>query len=121
MSDIGDEDGAVGVASAASSARRLAERLRERYESPPRGPLGQDQSYAVPAMAFVLPPPQPAGDAGQEPSQTGAEAGGGGTAPGETQPAAPPEPGKADARAVADRVYELMKQEILLARQRGGA
>ena len=118
MSEAGDEG---GVASAAGSAARLAERLRERYESPPRGPLGQGQNYARPEMSFVLPPPKPAGDAGQEPSQTGAEPGGGGTGPGETRPAAPPAPGKADARAVADRVYELMKQEILLARQRGGA
>jgi hypothetical protein len=72
-----------------------------------------------PSMHFALPEPAPRGESTRpEPAQTVTEH----AAAQEASPT--PElkatVNKADPRAVADRVYELMKQEILLGRQRGG-
>jgi hypothetical protein len=126
---------------------RFADLLRKRHEIPPRHApslvvqrqsdgdaqdvqapsadrgqpstaLGQDEKHARPEMAFALPAPQPGGEGGPEPSQTATENGGGAEA-GEIGPKPAPAPQQADARAVADRVYELMKQEVVLARLRG--
>lgn len=67
-----------------------------------------------PSLHFALPEPAPRAEAAPpEPARV---------VP--AQEAAAPEPEqevrKADPRAVADRVYELMRQEIALSRQRGG-
>lgn len=70
-----------------------------------------------PSMHFALPEPAPRAEAAPaEPAQAVT-----------TQPQAAaqkePEPDvrKADPRVVADRVYDLMRQEIALSRERGGA
>lgn len=68
-----------------------------------------------PSLHFALPEPEPRAEATPpEPAHPVKQ---------EPQAAAPqsePEVRKADPRAVADRVYELMRQEIALSRQRGG-
>ena len=71
-----------------------------------------------PSMHFALPEPAPRAEAAEsEPVQAQAQA---------TQPQAAaqkepkPDIRKADPRAVADRVYDLMRQEIALSRERGG-
>jgi len=64
-------------------------------------------------MAFAQPEPAPRGETAPEPSQTATEPSEEGT---ERQIKA--SPGKADPRAVADRVYDLMKEELSLGRLR---
>jgi len=66
-----------------------------------------------PSMAFAQPEPAPRGETGPEPSQTATEPSEG------TGRQAKASPGKADPRAVADRVYDLMKEELSLGRLRG--
>ena len=74
----------------------------------------RNEKAAKPSMQFAMPQPQARSEAPLEPSatvteQTGAASGG------------RPKPSlkQADARAVSDRVMELMKQEIRQARERG--
>jgi len=70
-----------------------------------------------PSMHFALPEPEPRAEAIQpEPAQTVTEHAQGAA---ETEPETDVK--KADPRLVADRVYDLMKQEIVLTRQRGGS
>ena len=69
-----------------------------------------------PSLHFALPEPLPRAEAAPpEPARV---------VPTQSQEVVAPEPEqevrKADPRAVADRVYELMRQEIALSRQRGG-
>jgi hypothetical protein len=99
--DFGERIGGGALARATGIANRL---------------LHQGEEAERPSMAFVLPPPRGGGAEGPEPSQTATEAGGA-TASGRKMP---PQAKNVDARAVADRVYELMKQELVLARLRGG-
>lgn len=80
--------------------------------------LGHGGEPPRPEMTFALPAPEPPGEGGLEPSQSATERGGGAAA-GEAAPQPPAGARQADARAVADRVYDLMKQEIVLGRQRG--
>ena len=74
----------------------------------------QTEKAAKPAMHFAIPQPEARSEAPTEPSLTATE--GNGTATGSRQK---PSVKQADARAVADRVMELMKQEMRLARERG--
>ena len=67
-----------------------------------------------PDMAFAMPTPEPSGDTSPAPAQTATQERGQTATP---QPQASPT--RADPQAVADRVYELMQQEIKNARQRG--
>ena len=70
-----------------------------------------------PSMHFALPEPTPRTEAAPaEPAQAV-------TAQPQAAAQKEPEPDvrKADPRAVADRVYDLMRQEIALSRERGGA
>jgi hypothetical protein len=60
-------------------------------------------------MAFAMPAPAPSSGM-PEPSQTATE---------ERGSKATPNVGQPDARAVADRVYELMREEVRLGRLRG--
>ncbi|MGI4788790.1 MAG: hypothetical protein ACRYFS_08065 [Janthinobacterium lividum] len=73
-----------------------------------------------PSLKFALAAPAPRAEASQpEPIQAVQTAAG---KPGEAKTTeAASEAKKADPRVVADRVYDLMKQEITLARQRGGS
>jgi hypothetical protein len=74
-----------------------------------------------PTMHFALPPVQPHSEVGQpSPGQSVAGEGsrGIGSSSGHEQGSAAPAR-TADVRAVSDRVYELMTQEIALAKQRG--
>jgi hypothetical protein len=64
-------------------------------------------------MAFVEQEPAPRAETAPEPSQTATEPSEEGT--GQQVKASP---GKADPRAVADRVYDLMREEISLGRLR---
>jgi len=80
------------------------------------GPLLHDsEDPARPSMQFALPNASVQGETTLlEPSQTATEERG--TA--STNPE--PSPRRADPRAVSERVYALMQQEIRLARLRGG-
>jgi hypothetical protein len=80
--------------------------------------LHQDEPPARPALAFSLALPPLLREGGPEPSQTTTEAGSEGAAT-RAQPDASPSP--VDARSVADRVYDLAREEIRLARLRGVA
>lgn len=74
--------------------------------------LHQDAHVPRPSMAFAIPSPAARAETMPEPSQTATdqqEAGKGG-----------PQARGADARAVAERVYDLMRDEIRLARERAG-
>lgn len=73
------------------------------------GALHQASAPPQPALAFALPVPR--GGAAPIPAQKATEESG--------EPAAKVQPAQADARAVADRVYEMMRQEIALGRERG--
>lgn len=73
------------------------------------GALHQASAPPQPALAFALPAPR--GGAARIPAQQATEESG--------EPAVKVQPAQADARAVADRVYELMRQEIALGRERG--
>jgi len=77
--------------------------------------LQRGEQPARPSLAFTQPEPAPHGETGPEPSRTVTEARE--TAGEKRQRKASPD--KADPRAVADRVYDLMKEEISLARLRG--
>ena len=82
--------------------------------------LNQGETHSRPELIFFQTPPEPSGESGEPPSGTATDAGGGGADAEGTGPKASPEPRKADARAVADQVYELMRQEVVHARLRGG-
>ena len=69
-----------------------------------------------PRLQFALPVGQERVETSPEPTKMATEERGLGS--GEQKPKAAPR--KADPRAVADRVYELMMQEMRLARQRSG-
>jgi len=71
---------------------------------------GQPQQ---PSMAFVHPAPESRAETAPEPSQTATEPSEEGT---DRQRKAAP--GAADVRAVTDRVYDLMKEELSLGRLR---
>ena len=72
---------------------------------------------ARPELHYALPAPAPRGEAGQpEPAQTVTE-----YPRAAEDPAPAPDVKQADPRAVADRVYDLMRQEITDARLRGGS
>ena len=75
----------------------------------PEGPKRPSLHFALPAPAprAEAAPPEPARIVPAQPEESAA-------------PQPEPEVRKADPRAVADRVYELMRQEIALSRQRGG-
>ncbi len=73
------------------------------------GALHQASAPPQPALAFALPVPH--GGSAQIPAQKATEESG--------EPTAKVQPAQADARAVADRVYDLMRQEIMLSRERG--
>lgn len=105
----GDEEGGDRETAATGHRRQESEAL------------GQDEAQERPELIFFQPPPEPGGESGKPPSGTATETGGGGAGAGQTGPKKPPAPQQADARAVADRVYELMMQEVVLARLRGGA
>lgn len=80
----------------------------------------QDQNLGRPSMEFARPMPQQRSEQTlQEPSQTFSEANASSNHAEGEKPANSAL--QADARAVADRVYVLMQQEIALARLRGGA
>ncbi len=69
-----------------------------------------------PSLHFALPEPEPRAEAvPPEPANPVREE------PQAVTPGPEQEVRKADPRAVADRVYELMRQEIALSRQRGGS
>lgn len=82
------------------------------------GPIAHHpEGPARPSMHFVLPEPTPRGEAVHpEPSQTVTEHPKAADAPAPVRDVK-----KADPKAVADRVYDLMKQEIIDARRRGGS
>jgi hypothetical protein len=103
---------------------RLEEELRT-AEAPAGGLRPPDEVPLRPEMTLALFAMPLGSQAGAERSQSAGDpesAGGEAAMPG-SGPAGGPAPlgtgGPADARAVADRVYELMKQEVILARQRG--
>ncbi|BDI34273.1 hypothetical protein CCAX7_63240 [Capsulimonas corticalis] len=72
-------------------------------------PIQREMAAPKPSMAFALPAPAPVSGT-PEPSQTATEERGGKATPNTQQP---------DARAVADRVYDLMRQEVIQGRRRG--
>lgn len=76
--------------------------------------LQQSEGPARPGMAFARPTPELSAEAGSVPSQTASE-----SHISEERQEATATPRRADARAVADRVYELMKEELRLSRLRG--
>lgn len=70
----------------------------------------QDNGPAMPSMSFAMPSARGGlGEPAAPSTENAAQGGGGGGAA-----------GGADARVVANRVYDLMKQEIARSRQRGG-
>jgi hypothetical protein len=73
--------------------------------------LHQDAHVPRPSMSFAMPAPAPRAESVPEPSQTASD----------QQEADRPVPQArgADAQAVAERVYDLMREEIRLSRQRG--
>jgi len=87
---------------------------RQESEAP-----GQDERPARPELSLLMPPPQPVGETSPPPSAMGTETGGGGVGSGESEPRPAAPAKKADATAVADRVYALMQQEIRLGLLRG--
>ena len=106
------EIGSVGVEAARQSAQLQA---RYRRKTPRPSALHQAVQAARPALSFALPLPAVRAEV-QTPELSALHTGtheGPNAAPGAGS--APPDIG-----AVADRVYELMRAEILQARQRGG-
>ncbi|MEO7714739.1 MAG: DUF4157 domain-containing protein [Capsulimonas sp.] len=101
-----------GDAMEREAQRSAAAVQAEAAEAPPtsRGlPIQREPPPPKPSMEFALPAPAPV--AGMpEPSQTATEERGAKPTPNVQQP---------DARAVADRVYDLMRQEVILGRMRG--
>lgn len=77
--------------------------------------LHKEEKSERPVMSFVMPAVEANPQSGPEPSQTATE--NRDEVAGHKTGAAPR---KADPRAVSDRVYDLMKQEIYLAQLRGG-
>lgn len=67
-----------------------------------------------PALTFAMPQAEPRGESGPEPSQTATQQRG---QTSDAQPAA--DPAHVDPQQVADRVYELMREEIRHGRNRG--
>ncbi len=108
---------AGGIGSIGVGAARQAEQIQARYQLKTRrsSALHQAAQAARPALSFALPLPEVRAEVAiPEPSalHTGTN----------ESPNAAPGAGSAppDIGAVADRVYELMRAEILQARQRGG-
>ena len=106
------EIGAIGAGAARQAAQITA---RHQPVASRSSALHQAASAARPALSFALPLPEVRAEVGTpEPSalHTGTH----------ENPNAAPGAGSAppDIGAVADRVYELMRAEILQARQRGG-
>ena len=90
---------------------RVTVHTGRRAEPPAHHPEGP----ARPELHYALPAPAPRGESGHpEPAQTVTE---------HPRAAEDPVPDvkQADPKAVADRVYDLMKQEIADARLRGGS
>ena len=79
----------------------------------PSTTLHQEERPARPAMAFAGPFPEPPAESGPAPSQTATQS------VAENGRRSKRRPAKADARAVADRVYSLMKEEARLTKLRG--
>ncbi len=77
------------------------------------GALHQAAAPPRPALAFSLASPSARAGAASAPAQTATEESG--------ETGSKTSPAQADARAVTDRVYQLMKQEIALSRERGSA
>lgn len=77
------------------------------------GALHQASGPPRPELAFALSSARSSSVAASTPAQKGTEESG--------QPGAKVDPAQTDARAVTDRVYELMKQEIALGRERGAS
>ncbi len=67
-----------------------------------------------PALAYAMPMPKPQAESEPAPVQTATEERG---AAAHTKPVLSPR--NVDAKLVADRVYDLMRQEIAIGRQRG--
>ena len=83
-------------------------------------PGGKTAATAKPSLAFAQAPPPAPSQAGPTPGASataGKDAGGGGVGAGGA--AAPASPLTADPRRVADRVYELIVDEIRQDRRRG--
>ena len=78
----------------------------------------QDARPGRPSMAFALPAAESRAETAPEPSSTATENSTRTNLEATTE--ASSEPRKADPRLVADRVYDIMKQEIIIARIRGG-
>lgn len=77
------------------------------------GALHQASAPPRPALAFALSSARSRGGSASVPAQKATEESG--------QPGAKVMPAQSDARAVTDRIYELMKQEIALGRGRGAS
>ena len=84
-----------------------------------KGPLlhGSERA-AKPSMMFALVAPHPKVESGPDPSEMATEEREA-VAGDASESKHKPSPRNADVRAVTDRVYELMKHEIALARERG--
>jgi len=99
-----------------SEAQRTAETLdaddREKVNRT-GGALHQASAPPRPALAFALSSARSRGGSASVPAQKATEESG--------QPGAKVMPAQSDARAVTDRIYELMKQEIALGRERGSS
>lgn len=98
-----------------NEAQQIAARVLEAddHEKADRtgGALHQTSAPPRPELAFALSPAQSRG-AASAPAQKATEENG--------QSGGGVDPSQADARAITDRVYEIMKQEIALGRERGG-
>ncbi len=78
--------------------------------------LHQPEKAAKPSMTFAMAPPEPHSEAVQvEPSATATQSGGS-----SVRRHASPNVTKADVRAVSERVYELMREEIRRGKERHG-
>ena len=96
---------------AQQTAARVLEADDREQQNRTGGALHQASGPPRPALAFALPTARTGGESGMVPAQTATQESG--------EPAAKAAPAQADARAVTDRVYALMKQEIVLGRERG--
>ncbi len=77
-----------------------------------QSPLGKNAQAKKPSMHFAAAPPKGAGEGGPVPSETATQ--------GKMQDDSTPSALRVDPQKVADKVYELMKQEIITGRMRRG-
>jgi len=83
-----------------------------------KSPLHKDEKAPRPEMLFALPQGASAMETAPSPGETATEERDAQKQSGGTR--SPAEPRRADPKQVADRVYELMRDEIRLTRLRGG-